>query len=280
MIPQARDFLKQNAVLSPQFISGQQRQSPNAPLSQEEYYGEEDYGEEEKIVSARGMRQFTAEEERQILATLMEAGSRNHEFSKVMSILQNDLELRPLIFEHEILLRALTGMNDLKAEYMLSILTAAETEMFENPRSRDNPELNERCEKLQAERDHFFTIGREVAEEAHKLKTQIDTLTSENSELKKAVEAERKRYEELEKEKECTFKNLFDEIQQLKKQNEGHKKQDHDSRRKDQEVKEEIDNLRKRLKTQEDLRLSLMNEKDRIEMELRGVKERYSKEVQ
>ena len=94
------------------------------------------------------MRQFSAEEERQILATLMEAGSRNHEFSKVMSILQNDLELRPLIFEHEILLRALTGMNDLKAEYMLSILTAAETEMFENPRSRDNPELNERCEKL------------------------------------------------------------------------------------------------------------------------------------
>jgi hypothetical protein len=35
--------------------------------------------------------------------------------------------------------------------------------------------------------------------------------------MRKAVEAERKRYEELEKEKECTFKNLFDEIQQLKK---------------------------------------------------------------
>jgi hypothetical protein len=37
---------------------------------------------------------------------------------------------------------------------------------------------------------------------------------------------------------------------------------------KDQEFKEEVQNLRKRLKTQEDLRLSLMNEKDRIEMEL------------
>ena len=49
---------------------------------------------------------------------------------------------------------------------------------------------------------------------------------------------------------------------------------------KDQEFKEEVQNLRKRLKTQEDLRLSLMNEKDRIEMELQGLKERYSKEVQ
>lgn len=49
-----------------------------------------------------------------------------------MSILQDDGELRPLIFEHEILLKSLTSMNELKAEYMLSILTAAETEMYEN----------------------------------------------------------------------------------------------------------------------------------------------------
>ncbi len=85
-------------------------------------------------MSARGMRVFSPEEEKQILQNLMEAGSRNREFTKVMSILQNDGELRPLIFEHEILLKSLTGMNDLKAEYMLSILTAAETEMYENSR--------------------------------------------------------------------------------------------------------------------------------------------------
>lgn len=54
------------------------------------------------------------------------------------------MELRPLIFEHEILLKALTGMTELKAEYMLSILTAAETEMYENPRQKDDTELNER----------------------------------------------------------------------------------------------------------------------------------------
>jgi hypothetical protein len=87
--------------------------------------------------SARGMRQLSPDEERIVLSGLMEAGARNREFSKVMSILQHDPELRPLIFEHEILLRALTGMNDLKAEFMLSILTAAETEMYENSRQKE-----------------------------------------------------------------------------------------------------------------------------------------------
>ena len=50
-------------------------------------------------------------------------------------------------------------MNELKAEYMLSILTAAETEMYENPRQREDPELNERIMKLQAERDQYFNIA-------------------------------------------------------------------------------------------------------------------------
>ena len=64
----------------------------------------------------------------------MRMGGRNHEFCKVMDILKDDAELRPLIFEHEMLLQALLPITDLKAEYMLSILTAAETEMFENSR--------------------------------------------------------------------------------------------------------------------------------------------------
>lgn len=51
-----------------------------------------------------------------------------------MNILQVDSELRPLIFEHETLLKVLSQMMDLKAESMLSILTAAETEMYENSR--------------------------------------------------------------------------------------------------------------------------------------------------
>ena len=40
-----------------------------------------------------------------------------------------------------------------------------------------------------------------------------------------------------------------------------------------------MENLRRRLKTQEDLRLNLMNEKDRIEMELKNMKERYTHDV-
>lgn len=103
----------------------------------DDYYGEEDeemgvdYGEEKE--SARGpLRQFSPEQEREILESLLEAGSQNREFAKVMNILQQDIELRPLIFEHEILLRCLATIHELKAEFMLSILTAAETEMYEN----------------------------------------------------------------------------------------------------------------------------------------------------
>jgi hypothetical protein len=43
-----------------------------------------------------------------------------------------------LIFEHEALLRTLREIDVLKAEQMLSILTAAETEMYE---SKKNDEL-------------------------------------------------------------------------------------------------------------------------------------------
>ena len=80
------------------------------------------------------MRQFTNDEENQILSGLVEEAQSNREFAKVMNILQVDSELRPLIFEHETLLKVLSQMMDLKAESMLSILTAAETEMYENSR--------------------------------------------------------------------------------------------------------------------------------------------------
>ena len=103
----------------------------------DEYYGEEDeYGEEEKMQSAR-TKHFTPEQEQEILHNLAHAGGTNREFVKVMAILQQDPELRPLIFEHEILLRCLTGMQELRAENMLSILTAAETEMYENTHQRE-----------------------------------------------------------------------------------------------------------------------------------------------
>ena len=74
-----------------------------------------------------------------ILSELLYSAQGNKEFMKVLHILQNDGELRPLIFEHEALLRTLKDMRELKAEQMLSILTAAETEMYES--SKKNEEL-------------------------------------------------------------------------------------------------------------------------------------------
>ena len=51
-----------------------------------------------------------------ILGELLYSAQGNREFLKVLHILQNDGELRPLIFEHEALLRTLKDMKELKAE--------------------------------------------------------------------------------------------------------------------------------------------------------------------
>jgi hypothetical protein len=59
---------------------------------------------------------LTQEQEEHILRDLTLSANRSKEFLKVLSILQNDPELRPLIFEHEALLRALKDMGELKAE--------------------------------------------------------------------------------------------------------------------------------------------------------------------
>jgi hypothetical protein len=90
---------------------------------------------------------LTQEQEEHILKDLMMSANRSKEFLKVLSILQNDPELRPLIFEHEALLRALKDMGELKAEQMLSILTAAETEMYET--SKKNEESQQLSNSMQ-----------------------------------------------------------------------------------------------------------------------------------
>ena len=76
----------------------------------------------------------------------------NREFLKVLNILQNDPELRPLIFEHEALLKALKDMGELKAEQMLSILTAAETEMYESSKKNEETQQLQRSQGLSAEK--------------------------------------------------------------------------------------------------------------------------------
>ena len=95
-----------------------------------------------------------------ILRELIYSAQDNREFMKVLHILQNDGELRPLIFEHEALLRTLKEMNELKAEQMLSILTAAETEMYES--SKKNEELNQQ-NKLMMAKQKVPTENKSVA---------------------------------------------------------------------------------------------------------------------
>jgi hypothetical protein len=181
----------------------------------DEYYGEEDeYGEEEKMQSAR-TKHFTPEQEQEILHNLAHAGGTNREFVKVMAILQQDPELRPLIFEHEILLRCLTGMHELRAENMLSILTAAETEMYENTHQREeqgNDSSSDRRRFMQ-ERETFQQFEQQANIEITKLHRLYEAAQEETAEL----QGQRAK---TEKEHEVTLKNLFDEIAQLKKQNE------------------------------------------------------------
>ena len=196
-----------------------------------------------------------------------------------MSILQHDPELRPLIFEHEILLKCLTAMNELRAENMLSILTAAETEMYENTRIKEEQgDLSER-RRLTSERDQLQSYLQQSNQEIDRLQKLLEVIQEENAELKGNLHSERTKFESLEKEKECTFKNLFDEISQLKRQNELLKKSDHDIKRsldvKDREYSDDLENLKRRLKQQEDNRAHITNEKERLIIQLRDLEERY-----
>ena len=79
------------------------------------------------------------------------------------------------------------------------------------------------------------------------------------------------------------MKNLFDEIAQLKKQNEQLRKADHESRRsleaKDREFTDEFENLRNRLRQQEEIKSMLVGERDKAVMELKDMQERYQREV-
>ena len=110
----------------------------------DQFYGDEEYDDEyydeaevEGAQQRMGGRMLSHEEEEQILHFLTMSAQKNKEFLKVLNILQNDGELRPLIFEHEALLKALKDMGELKAEQMLSILTAAETEMYESSKKNE-----------------------------------------------------------------------------------------------------------------------------------------------
>lgn len=139
-----------------------------------------------------GGRVLSPEEEEQILHVLAMSARNNREFLKVLNILQNDPELRPLIFEHEALLKALKDMSELKAEQMLSILTAAETEMYESSKKNEETQQLQRSQGFSAEKkaemrnSEVQTIKTEDGADnaaIEKLKSKNEILTKEKQEL-------------------------------------------------------------------------------------------------
>lgn len=203
----------------------------------------------------------------------MQEGRGNFEFRKVMDILKDDGELRPLIFEHEMLLEALLKIHDLKAEFMLSILTAAETEMFENSKQREETaELNERLGKILSERDNLAVAHEKAISEIKELQRTKVSLQQENETLQQEVEIEKARCKALERESECTFKNQQDEIASLKRLLETLKKSESDLKRQlksqENEMREEIEGLKARVKREAQFKEELLEEKDMIERDL------------
>eukprot|EP00347_Sterkiella_histriomuscorum_P001053 403373513 len=333
-LPQARDFIRQDQdaarmmMQSNQLDPAQQkmlmemmRNNPNqAGFDQFNDYGDDDgYGSEgdddEDGQNQRAVN-YTPEEQQEILRSLLKAGAQNPEFMKVLDILQRDEELRPLIFEHETLLIALKDMFNLKAESMLSILTAAETEMYESSKVRDelqatNSDLNKRIRDLAASQQQQQlpsnplpskpeTQNQEISvnliqepkpsqdtkqldklqkqndlslQEIERLRIEMIKLEQQKQDLTWELTQEKQQRETQEKEQECTFNNLFEECQQLKKLNETLKKNEHESKiqveQREREMKNELNELRNQLKNQEEVKISILDNKSKLEVDLK-----------
>jgi len=167
---------------------------------------------------------LSPEQEEIILRDLTISAKHSKEFLKVLSILQNDPELRPLIFEHEALLRALKDMDSLKAEQMLSILTAAETEMYETSKKNEESQVLKSMSGtgkqnlsglMSQESKHCQTD-----ENLEKLESKVLELTQEKallqSEFKHSIKNEKKTADLLEKELISVKKKHLKEVADLK----------------------------------------------------------------
>lgn len=90
--------------------------------------------------------------------------------------------MRPLIFEHESLLRALKDMRELKAEQMLTILTAAETEMYESSKKQEEQQA---LQSRPPSRDASCEVQIINADEHKTMQTTIRELQNQSAELQK-----------------------------------------------------------------------------------------------
>ena len=67
------------------------------------------------------------------------------------------------------------------------------------------------------ERENFIQFEQQANIEITKLQRLYEVVQEENSELQANLSGQRTKIESMEKEQEVAFKNLFDEITQLKK---------------------------------------------------------------
>ena len=218
----------------------QQQIAAHGRYGDEDYYDEEgddqrDYMGQEEDTSGRGSpqrmgggKQLSREEEEMILEELMHSAQDNREFFKVLHILQNDEELRPLIFEHDSLLKTLKDMRELKAEQMLSILTAAETEMYES--SKKNEELIQQ-QRLINSKANVPTETKSVMvdilsdkdssgmkKENADLKKKVQQLQQENEKIDTLLDAERRKYNQTLEQSQQTIKEENTRNKDLRKQ--------------------------------------------------------------
>ena len=202
----------------------------------------EDISEGDSQQRSTNNRQLSPEEEEMILGELLYSAQDNREFMKVLHILQNDPELRPLIFEHESLLRTLKDMRELKAEQMLSILTAAETEMYES--SKKNEELIQQQRQLNnrpmpsEHKQVEANLGggeadllKKLQKEHDQLKQQVQQLKADNENIMLQMQNERQKLVKQIQQKEAQLKeekaqNLL--LQTQIKENQAAKKADGD----------------------------------------------------
>ena len=156
----------------------------------------------------------------------MYSSQDNREFMKVLHILQHDGELRPLIFEHESLLRTLKDMRELKAEQMLSILTAAETEMYES--SKKNEELIQQQKNKKVPQE---TVGLQAdlmsdqSADLEKHQKKIRALQADNERLASLFEEEKRKLkgeadgkDTLLRKEEAKAERLRSELSRMKKE--------------------------------------------------------------
>ena len=98
---------------------------------------------------------------------------------------------------------------------------------------------------LDSEKEQLHLLTQKISFDNEKLRQELSLLEKDKMNLSLELSKERELRETLEKEKECTFKNLYDENVQLKRANETLKKNETEAKKalekKENELSEEVE---------------------------------------